>query len=293
MVETGKFVALYFGAIAIVLFGTGSLITRFSIGPLAISAYLTIAITVFLSAAVFLQFFFHKFQAPSWQQVFRSYRFWKSVSVLCAFLAWSLFSRIFSASVPGAQNVMKMATFVLGIIFVALIFPRASLGHFWNAIAYATVAHSLFSLASNLFGWQIIDNRAFAMTAVVGLAAMVPLRPSNIILRLAPYVVFISILVSASRTTIFADFCIVGLAVLRDAKPVNLAVIQSAVTYVLALALTVLTYVFYAPTNAGWRLEIKGFFYQTLAPTSSLTRWRKLSLNRADLLIRLPEFQAQ
>lgn len=243
-----------FGLSAIALFATGSLLTRFSVGPLAISAYLTMAVTAFLVVALSIQIAFHRFQQPSWQHLFRSRFFWRSLTALCCFLLWSIFSLMFSPSIPGTQNVMTMTVFVLGIAYVALNFPGNSIHRFWNAVAYATLVHSFFALASNLFDWQIIDNRAFAMTAVVGLAAMVPLRPSNIILRLAPYVVFVSILISASRTSSFAALCIIGLVVLREEKPLKLAAIRGVFIYLGALAVTVITYLFYAPANA--RLEV-------------------------------------
>jgi hypothetical protein len=245
--------ALGFGIIAGSLLATGSLITRFSVGPLAISAYLTIVVTGFLVVALSSQIALRRFQSPSWQRLFRSRFFWWPLAPLCVFLLWSIFSLIFSVSIPGLQNVMTMAVFIFGIVFVALNFPGNSILLFWNIMAYATLAHSLFALASNLCDWQIVDNRAFAMTAVVGLAAMVPMRPPNIILRLAPYVVFISILFSASRTSTFAALCIVGLVVLREEKPVKLAAFKGAIIYLGALAVTVITYVFYAPANA--RLE--------------------------------------
>jgi hypothetical protein len=245
--------ALTVGVVVIALFGTGSLVTRVSVGPLAISAYLTVVMTVFLVAGLLIQISFQRFQQPAWQRGFRSNCFWMALAPICFFLSWAAFSLILSPSIPGAQNVMTMAIFVLGIIFVALNFPLIWIGRYWSAIAYATLAHSLFALASNLFVWQIIDNRAFAMTAVVGLAAMVPLRATNVVLRFAPYIVFVSILISASRTSTFAALCIIGWIVLRDAKPVKLAVVRGALTYLGALVVTVLTYVFYAPASA--RLE--------------------------------------
>ena len=236
--------------VTFVLFGTGSRITSFNLGPLSVSAWITIVIPVIfafvlLFSAVIMvgrmgiRLFAHSLLAAGTGSLF-----------LLLFAVYSIVALAAHWRFEGAQNVLSFGLFALGIFAWAMTFPERKVALTWDVVVYVALGQSIFVMLIELAGWNLIDQRSFAMTAVIGLAAAVTVPAKNLFLRFAPYFIFLSIVLSSSRTTTFAALVMMGLVAFRTYSQGLRRVLGIVAAYVFGLLTILVVYSQYGPAKS-------------------------------------------
>jgi hypothetical protein len=181
-------------------------IVYWQIGAFSLSAYLTlitpIALTFFLF--VFLILMRQKRTGPKKPAGIAAL-----VPVMApwlALLAYGLLSLVFAWRLEGLQNVLALAVFVLGSLAFAI--SKAELVKVFVEVVFpivGAVVGTVFILTQIVdtetrWGIEFFSPRQFAMVACVTLAAAITSPRRDWLVRVSPYLIFASILFSASRT---------------------------------------------------------------------------------------------
>jgi hypothetical protein len=236
-------------AVTLVLFGTGSRLTSFTVGVLTVSAWITIVIPVCFAVIVLLAVILMARQKGIRECSRSLLSAGTGLWFMLLFVSYSVVALAFQWREEGAQNLLAFGLFALGIYAWAMTFPETRVSIMWNVVVYVALGHSVFFVLNKLVGWIPIDERSFAMTAVVGLAAATTAPAKNLFLRLAPYVIFFSIVFSASRTTTFAALVMIGLVAFRSPSQGPRRVARVIVAYVFGLVTILLVYWQYPPAQ--------------------------------------------
>ena len=245
-------------SVAIFFFSTGSQVTRISFGEVSFSATLTVITALLLSAGVIV--LVRHLWIRSGTKNFFKYLFFDSFFALpiFLFLLFSLFSLFLAPSLQGLQNFLTMALFGLSIVIFSLAASEKLRGQIFQGILWATIVLSLASLFLWSLGSEYIDNRSFAMTAVVGLSAVIPFWNRNIITRIAPFVIFTAILLSASRIATLAAIVIFGFIALHKNASFIKNALRMTVVYLFASLASALVYLLVPVTNARLNVGDQG-----------------------------------
>ncbi len=210
---------------------------KLTLGPITLSGAITIALAAalaLLSPMSLLARFspYGRSSAPGLEPVTR--RRWTAVPwplaifVTYAFLRWLLWP-----TQDGLQNVALYIIFVLTIL-IAATFSSAGSGE-WALIRFAwvSVTVTVVFLASRFIGVEIYNERPYAVASVVLMAVLVPLRSSNFVLRIAPYLVLLGVVLSLSRTATVICLLLLVFRVVRGRRGKRLA---RAIAWIVTLA---------------------------------------------------------
>jgi O-antigen ligase len=244
--------------VAIFFFSTGSQVTRISFSGVSLSATLTVITALLLSAGVI--FLVRHLWIRSGTKNFFKYLFFDSFFALpiFLFLLFSLFSLFLAPSLQGLQNFLTIALFGLSIVIFSLAASEKLRGQIFQGIIWATIVFSLASLFLWSLGSEYIDNRSFAMTAVIGLSAVIPFWNRNIITRIAPFVIFTAILLSASRIATLAAIVVFGFIALQKNASFIKNALRMTVVYLFASLASALVYLLVPVTNARLNVGDQG-----------------------------------
>jgi hypothetical protein len=236
--------------VALALFGTGSRITSFTVGPLTVSAWITVIVPVCFAVMLTLIVIFIARQTG-----IRSYgnallAAGTSPWFIFLFASYSIVTLASHWRIEGAQNLLAFGLFALGIFAWGMAIPQKKVSLLWDVAVYIALAHSIFVMFTHWVEWNVIDQRSFAMTAVIGLAAAVTVPAKNVFLRLAPYGIFLSIVFSSSRTATFAALIMIGLVALRSPVRGRHRILGIIIAYGFGIASILLTYSLYSPAKS-------------------------------------------
>lgn len=116
---------------------------------------------------------------------------------------------ISSPTITGLQNISVYTGFALSILLTATFASAGTASWALPRFAWAALLVTVVFVTTTQLGVEIYGERSFAAIALVFLAVLVPMRSHNIIIRLAPYLVLLAIVLSLSRTA-----AVIGLALL-------------------------------------------------------------------------------
>lgn len=105
-----------------------------------------------------------------------------------------------SFDIEAIQNTSTYALFVLSIPTIANSVSSGSALRFQLVASRVAAAVGIVGLFTTLIGIQLYDARAFGLTALILLAIVIPIRDSSWLVRMAPYVLAASVVVTLSRT---------------------------------------------------------------------------------------------
>ncbi|WP_185972906.1 O-antigen ligase family protein [Aeromicrobium piscarium] len=137
---------------------------------------------------------------------------------LVGFALYAVARSVSGATVDGYQNVAVLVTFVAGIAVTAAQSSRSSADFMLKWARRAAVIASLAFLITLQFGEPIYGERSFALVALLYLAVLIPHRPEGFFARLAPYLVFLALVASLSRTAAAIGLALMTFIALRAAR---------------------------------------------------------------------------
>ncbi len=204
-----SFVFLAFATLLVVL---ESNIVYWQIGAFSFSAYLTLITPI--AFTFFLVFFLILNGAKAYGKNIRAIiiLFVPIMAPWIALLAYGLLSLTVVWRLEGLQNVLVLAAFILGILVFAV--SRAELVKVFVEAVFPVVAAItgiLFILTQIVdtetrWGIEFFSPRQYAMVACVTLAAAITSPRKGWMVRVSPYIIFGSVLFSASRTAAVVAF---------------------------------------------------------------------------------------
>lgn len=239
--------------VALVLFASGSQLTRLSIGQLSISALITILVSITLMLIAFIYF------VSQWRTFGINFLFNNNpgsliyVIPIVVFLGYVSLSLFAKPVTQGFQNWLSMCLFGIGLIVFSFMATKRQRtltfwGIFWVSGFFAAV-----SLVYFLLNNPYIDGRAYAMTAVVGLAAIIPLTIQRTFSKIIPALIFLAILFSASRIATLAALFVIGFIWFDPNTSKIKNTFRMLFSYFVASVITVITYLIVPSTQK--RLE--------------------------------------
>ncbi len=199
-------------------------IVYWKIGSLSFSAYLTLftPIIFFLFCATYFLLVGPKTRDQT--EVVTVKDFMPGMLPWLALLLYGLISLLVVWRLEGFQNILALAVFILGVAVFALASPSL-VGVFVERVFPLTGAAVglLFILAQIIdtevrWGIEFFSPRQYAMVATIVLSAAIASPRREFLVRLSPYVIFASILFSASRTAAVAGFTILVIGYLQREK---------------------------------------------------------------------------
>jgi len=225
-------------ALTVALIGVESNIVYWRIGPFSVSAYLTLVTPFILLGYIALLAIRQK----------------KALISVLRDTAPLVFLLFFAASwlvvnfrLEGVQNVLALSVLILGTIAFAL-GPEKLIRNTVEVIMpmAGTLAGVLFIATQVIdtetrFGIEFFSPRQFAMVAVVTLTTAVSTPRRGWIFAVAPYVIFASVIFSASRTTAAVATLLLLVLIFRTGKTFaarlrQLAIVGTVAAAVLAAA---------------------------------------------------------
>lgn len=188
------------------------------------------------------------------------------------------FHLLFAWSIEGAQSVVSLWVWVLSLILFALDkqtdFPRliVSIIPLTSAVCALAYVLSLFA------GVQIYSGRGSAIVFVFGLSAAVVLPTRTKLAPLIPGVIYISILVSGSRTASLVALLLIGLIGLWYGRNTLRKILSTFLVYASATVIAILVY--YKVPTAAERIESGDKAIQvngaTINTSGRLEAWKEL-----------------
>jgi O-antigen ligase len=148
------------------------------------------------------------------------------------FAALATVRLIFSPSAPGLQNVAVLVGFGFVCSVVAALSSAGTADRVLTGMRVAAIIASLLFIGTQALGAPIYGGRSFALTALISLAVLVPHRPENVILRAAPFLVVLAVVLSLSRTASAIALLLLIFMVTRGRKSTRAA----GATVILAVA---------------------------------------------------------
>lgn len=195
--------------------------THLSLGQLSISAILTIIlflITVFGlitqlgSSGVAKRTTRRNERVPRVAWIYLAY-ISSSFIIVCVYDGFSL---------QYLQNYLIYTLFILLIYVVSRLGPVSSVEKSWAFLrSVATISAFVFLLVQLIIP-SLLGARSMAIAALVALAIVVPGKPENIFVRVAPYTLVLSQLLSLSRTAAAIGLLFLVFVVLRNKRGLRL-----------------------------------------------------------------------
>lgn len=228
--------------VSVVLIATGSQITRLSFGSISISALITAAVsaTLFVISAILVVTKSRK-DGIKLRQITQSGAAIYIIPIV-AFLSYVALSLFSDPTTQGFQNLLSMSLFGIGLIVFSILGNQHLRKLTYFGIYWGSAFFSLVSILFVLIQDPFIDGRAFAMTAVVGLAAVIPLTVGKHFAKLVPILIFVAILFSASRIATLAALIVIGFIGYNSSAGKLKNIAYMVFSYMIASSLTVLAY---------------------------------------------------
>lgn len=207
MTDVLTFVFLFFATSLLLI---ESNIVYLQIGPFSLAAYLTLVTPFYLLALISLLLISHRrAKGGSFANNPRSLRGdLIPITPFIVLLLLGLVSLGFSWRIEGLQNLLALAVFVTGVLASALV--REDWVRFVAERAFPLTGLTsavLFIITQIVdtetrFGIEFFSPRQYGMVALVALAAALATSRTGVLYKLAPYVIFASLIFSASRTVV-------------------------------------------------------------------------------------------
>jgi hypothetical protein len=150
------------------------------------------------------------------------FRLWLTDPVFLATVGFLPFTTLAIISVAstrtteGFQGVIVWCLFAVTVPLVAWGAQGAALGRGIHVLRFLAMALSVAYIVAGVVGVELYAGRSFAIVALIFLAATIFPQPRGALQAVAPYVVFVAIIVSASRTATAVALVAIGLVALRD-----------------------------------------------------------------------------
>lgn len=230
------------GLVAIAVIGavwaTGvDLMGRVSIGPLtgsavlSIVAFLAVAITAALGVIIVIT---HRRRSGessgSVGELWSDPLFLATVG-LVPFTVYAIISAAGTRTSEGFQSVIVWCLFAVTVPLVGWGAWQLVLDRGIRVLRVCAVVVSIVSVLSESAGVALYSGRSFAIVALIFLAATIFPQPRGLLARAAPYVVFIAIIASASRTATAVALAAIGLVALRDYAPRRRTAVKAAAVW--------------------------------------------------------------
>ncbi len=187
------------------------------VGPFSLSVYATVLAAGLLSLSFFSQLllgFFLQPGQPSWRPNKKAIGLLQTVWPLIILL---FFSSVWLASewrIEGAQNLLALTILVVGILALANETDFEKIKRFLTVYLYFSLAVSLIFFVFTISGLPGFANRQFAMILLVSLSVAAVWPPSNWLLRVTPYFLAFSIVLSQSRAAALVALVLLGIHIL-------------------------------------------------------------------------------
>lgn len=139
--------------------------------------------------------------------------------VLSPLLLVSLYAAIRLAMdwrLEGAQNLLALLVLSLGPLVFGFLQHRISEDSILRLYSGLTAFVAIVYMVFNFFSLTGFADRQFAMVALIGLAAAASVESKNWVYRVSPYVIFVAIVVSGSRTAAAIALVLLLFVVLRS-----------------------------------------------------------------------------
>lgn len=219
--------------IAALLLGTSAEVASIAVMGNTISAYLSVTVLALLLVAALLAFVSRPEAEPVllWLWPWAGFAAYVVVSAL---LAWTR---------EAAQVAVLTLVLALGIWVVATFSPARGLN---NLLIAAPIFIASFYLLTLLLPYSV-DPRAFAMTGLLGLAVTLPRIARNPMWAIAVAIIFVAIVLSASRAATAVAIVAVGMYFLLQGG--RFALMRALGAWLGASLVTVATYVFWEPAK--------------------------------------------
>jgi len=220
-------------ALTVVIIGVESNIVYWRVGPFSVSAYLTLVTPFILLGHIVL---LSIGRTGATFSVLRDTAPWVLLLIFAA--AWL----VVDFRLEGVQNVLVLSVFIFGLISFAL-GPEKLIRRTVEVIMPITGALvGVLFIATQVidtetrFGIEFFSPRQFAMVAVVTLATAVSTPRRGWIFAVAPYVIFASVIFSASRTTAVIATLLLVVLIFRTGKTFAARLRQLAIVGIIAMA---------------------------------------------------------
>lgn len=231
-----------FGSLALLWLATIDIFTRVPLGSLSVSGLLTISGAVFSLVMAYLVTAQRLSLRSRLGQPGVSHELRRGTPpFLVAFSIYATIRLMAAPSAEGIQNVSVYVSFAGAIACMAAFSGGEAplkLLEYFRAVS-AVVA--LIAGVSFALGFQVYGQRAFALAALVALAAIVPLPVSRWWHHFVPFLIVLAIVLSLSRTALAISIALLPFLVLRDrmkAKVVRWVVLVGAMAGLSAWLIT-------------------------------------------------------
>lgn len=240
---------LYLITVGISLFylASGSMLIQFKVGQLSLSALSTVIVILCFVAILFIYIFDKKqliFLKQYLEIKFEDKFLWIASTL---FIIYAGISVILKLNFEGFQNLLAESLFFIGVIAFSLSVGIIQADKIWVLVVYISFVHASIMVATKFFDHNFIDNRSYAMVSLFGLVAAVFSEKNNFVLRIAPYVIFFSILFSASRTASFAAAFVMCFIFVDFSKKSQRVVSRGIAGILFSAISSVAVYTFYNP----------------------------------------------
>jgi O-antigen ligase len=169
-----------------------------SVGPLSLSGVLTIATAGLVMSVALLHI---ATWATGNMRPFKNLEVGVGIPrVLMAFLAVAWIRLALTPSTEGIQNVSVYTAFIGGAAILALGAAPSRIVTMLRRFRLVALLVPLVFVASTLAGVSIFHERAFALTALIFVAVLIPYQGRRLIYKIGPILVVAAIFLSLSRT---------------------------------------------------------------------------------------------
>lgn len=185
-----------FAVIALVWLIVVDALGRVSIGPLSLSGALTIATAGFVLVVVLLY-------VATWTMGNMPHRLRRAASLpwpLAAFLVVAWLGLWAQPSVEGFQNVAVYTAFIAGAIVLTLGASPSKVVAMLRGLRFVAILMPLVFIGAIVAGVNLYHPRAFALTALIYVAILIPYRGRRLVYKVGPVLVVAAIFLSLSRT---------------------------------------------------------------------------------------------
>lgn len=213
-----------------------------NIGGFSLSVYALVLVAVLLVAGTATVLLPRNFGGHPFEGSKETQRALLTASPLLLLSAYATIRLAFEWRLEGAQNLLALYVLTLGPLLFWLSRYWPNPGQLLRIISWVfgltAVTYIVFRLA-DLPGFA---DRQYAMVALVGLAVAVSLSPRGFLERLIPFVIFVGIVLSGSRTASVIAIVILSTLALRSAASTMVKVLQVLGLLVAGLGVGVLSF---------------------------------------------------
>jgi len=252
------------------------------VGPFSLSVYGTVLAAGLVLVSCTTQLLLGSCMRPRaipWRLKAESLRVLKIMWPLILLLLFSLIWLALEWRIEGAQNLLALTILVVGILALANEIDSQKVKRFLSLYLYVSLVVSGVYVVFAVSGLPGFANRQFAMIMLVSLSIAAVWPASNRLLRVAPYFLTLSIILSQSRTAALVALVLLCIHIFWSTKGTWKLWSRITATLIAAAGILVLVLVV-PPWIEAWANIALGIEERDLGGTSGrLTAWaRFLSL---------------